>query len=225
MWLEAISEPARDACKCPTCGGNVQRREYGEMHAGSYVYDGKRVDIRRKPRDGFSDPVYLDPTTTYFNGGLYRLWPSDRYLSRGGRKLHRDVWADAFGEIPHGCHIHHRDGDPGNNLLANLECMDATEHLRLTWANSPKATATEHFSELARRRAADWHASEEGRLWHKRNAERTKSWTKWKRETKPCAHCKKEFDALVRKNGHAQKYCGPNCKAAACRARRKLEGL
>ena len=219
MWLETIPQSPDHADKCPTCGGCVQRRAYGEMYAGSFISDGRRVEIRKRPAEGFSDPVYLDPLNQYFDGGLYRLWPSEKYYARGGKRLHRDVWVHAFGVIPGGSHIHHRDGNTANNNIANLECLPANEHLSDAWHARRGGLSVEHFSELARSRATEWHKSEEGRLWHRRNAMRTQSWTKWKRETKPCEFCQKPFDALVRKNGHTSKYCSPNCKSASYRAR------
>jgi hypothetical protein len=191
------------------------------MHAGSFIHDGERVDIRRVPDEHYADPIVLDALTQYFDGGLYRAWPGESYLSRGGRKLHRDVWSGAFGAVPRGCHIHHRDGNPLNNRLDNLECIPAREHMALTFDKSRSSrTARGWFTDKARDAAAEWHKSDAGRLWHKRNAKRSKGWLKWKRVEKPCPQCGKQFDALVRKSGNAQIYCHPNCKAAAYRARR-----
>jgi hypothetical protein len=190
------------------------------MHAGSFIRDGERVEIRAVPAAGYSDPIYLDPLTWYWDGGLYRMWPGDKYPSRGGKRLHRYVWAAAFGPIPAGCHIHHRDGDTRNNLLANLECMPAGQHLSEAWhAVKRDIPAGRHFSETAKRKAAEWHASEEGRLWHSRHATKSRGWTKWKREKRACPECGVEFDALVRKSGNAQIYCTTVCKVAAYRAR------
>lgn len=221
MWLERISQPAHDAARCPTCGGDVRRRAYGEMHAGSFISDGKRVDIRRTPPSEYSDPVYLDPVTQYFHGHLYRLWASERYLSRGGHRLHRDVWTMAFGTIPRGCHIHHRDGDIINNVLSNLECVPKSLHLSDAWRiTKAEAIKTgEHFTEHARKKAAEWHRSEEGRLWHSRMANRTKGLIVRPRETKPCAFCGQPFQALISPRKLPHRYCTPNCKAAAYRAR------
>jgi hypothetical protein len=189
------------------------------MYAGSFVQNGERVEIRREPIAGFQNPIVLDAITQYFDGGLYRRWPSDKYWSRGGKKLHRDVWRIAFGPIPDGCHIHHRDSNPANNAIENLECISASEHHSLTWwANEHKHRAR-GFNQKARDKATEWHKSEAGRLWHRRHAERTKGWTKWKREPKPCLECGTEFDALVRA-GNAQKYCSENCKMAHYRKRR-----
>lgn len=220
MRLEAIHLAEDHENCCPTCGGGVRRRTYGEMHAGSFILDRERVEIRRGPQDGFADPIVLDALTQYFDGGLYRLWPGEAYYTRGGKKLHRHVWEDAFGPIPRGCHIHHRDGDPGNNALSNLECMDGREHLSHTW-HATKDKRPSGFSDAARNAAAEWHRSEAGRLWHKRHAKRSKSWTKWKREPRDCRHCGKTFDCLIRANGHQQKYCSTNCKVAAYRERGK----
>lgn len=219
MRLETIHSPEDHEARCPTCGGGVQKRVFGEMHAGSFVLDGCRMEIRREPDPEYRDPIYLDEITQYFGGGLYRLWPSENYLSRGGKKLHRDAWSAAYGAIPANCHIHHRDGNVLNNRLENLECLDASEHCSISWAAKPKPESGQHFNADARAKSAEWHRSPEGRLWHSRHAERTKSWTKWKREEKPCEHCAKLYQALVRKSGNASKYCCQACKAAAYRER------
>lgn len=217
MWLETIHSPAHNEDKCPTCGGGIRKRVFGEMHAGSFILNGQWVEIRRVPNPDYADPIVLDELTQYFRGALYRIWPSDRYYSKGGSRLHRDAWKAAFGPIPAGCHIHHRDGNPENNLLANLECQDASEHL----SNSRAKRTGNTISDAARAGAAAWHGSDAGRLWHKQHAERSKSWTKWKRESKRCPECNAEFLALVRKSGNAQIYCGSPCKVAAYRKRGK----
>ena len=38
------------------------------------------------------------------------------------------VWIDEVGEIPDGHHIHHKNHDPSDNILGNLECIPASEH-------------------------------------------------------------------------------------------------
>lgn len=220
MRLEAIHQSTDREASCPTCGGAVQRRTFGEMYAGSFISNGQRVEIRRVPYEGYMDPIVLDPLTQYFDGGLYRVWPSDRYLSRGGKKLHRDVWTLAFGPIPKGCHIHHKDSNPRNNLLSNLECIPASLHLSAA-TRKLVASRTEHFTREARAKASDWHRSEEGRLWHRRHMARVQSWTKWKRVPKDCPFCKKEFQAIQRNSGYSQIYCSEKCKMSSYRLRRR----
>lgn len=209
--------------KCRACGSTLQQRYEGEMYAGSFILDGKRMEIRKEPRKGYFDPIHLDIITQYFDGGLWRVWPSSQYYSKGNKKLHRAVWEDAFGEIPKSCHIHHKDSNPANNALENLECIDASEHLSNTW-NKHKEKLSKGFSEKAREKAAEWHKSEAGRLWHSRQAKRSKNWTKWKRETRECQNCGNEYQGLIRNGANVQKFCHPNCKAAFYRKRKAIEG-
>lgn len=42
--------------------------------------------------------------------------------------VHRMVWEDANGEIPEGYVIHHKDGNPDNNDLSNLELLTSYDH-------------------------------------------------------------------------------------------------
>lgn len=188
------------------------------MHAGSFIQDGKRVEISRTPVAEYRDPIVLDEITQYFNGYLYKVWPSSPYYSKGSSRLHRDVWAFAFGPIPNGCHIHHKDGNSANNVLSNLECMDAKEHLQLSWATQSR-TDKAVISESARQKAAAWHSSDEGRLWHKRHAEKIKLGQRHAREERKCLHCGVEFMGIVRAGATAQKYCSDVCKVAAYRQR------
>ncbi len=220
MWMEDVRESENNKEKCQACGSEVQRRVYGEMYAGSFILNGNRVEIRRKPRAGFIGPVRLDPITWYFDGGLYRTWPSQRYYSRGGRLLHRDVWRDAFGTIPEGTHIHHRDRDINNNSIENLECIPESIHLSEEMADRHKRGIFSKFNDKARDAATTWHKSDAGRLWHRRHAKRQKAWTKWKRVEKPCVFCGKLIMALVRQGKINQKYCSEICKAKDYRKRR-----
>jgi hypothetical protein len=49
----------------------------------------------------------------------------------GGKSVyeHRVLWERAFGPIPPGHHIHHKDEDPLNNALDNLECLPHGAHV------------------------------------------------------------------------------------------------
>lgn len=51
---------------------------------------------------------------------------------KGGetKAVHRAVWEQAYGTIPPGYVIHHRDHDPTNNALENLELMSHEAHSR-----------------------------------------------------------------------------------------------
>jgi hypothetical protein len=52
--------------------------------------------------------------------------------SKGGRRvLHRDIYSGTYGNIPHGWHVHHMDGNVHNNVLENLKAMPKCDHDRL----------------------------------------------------------------------------------------------
>lgn len=219
MWLESVSQSEDHAETCPTCGGGVQRRVYGEMHGGTFIQDGERVDIRGTPQAWFRNPIVLDAITQYFDGGLYKLWPGDRYHARGGKRLHLMVWEAVYGSRPEGCHIHHRDGNSANNALHNLACLPIAEHLSETWHRT-KHLRTNNFSPLARERSLAWHSTEAGQLWHRQHALKHRNWTKWKRVEQPCEHCGKPYMALQRQ-GNTQRYCSEACRVDAYHARLK----
>ena len=219
MRLETVREPAHHAQKCPTCGGEVHRRAYGEMHAGSFISNGERVDIRRTPKAGFCNPIILDEIIQYFKGKLYRVLPADGYYRYSGL-LHRKVWEAAFGPIPKGCHIHHRDEIKAHNNIENLECLPSKLHSALSWKLDAAKGRIHRFGNLAHKRAAEWHRSEAGKLWHKRHAERTSGYAVWKHEDRPCKECGKIFSCLIRRNGKQQLYCSERCRTKAYNARR-----
>lgn len=63
------------------------------------------------------------------DGRWYRQWREPET----GRHVHkmlenRWVWEQAHGPIPEGHDIHHKDHDPTNNSLDNLECKPRGEH-------------------------------------------------------------------------------------------------
>jgi hypothetical protein len=45
-----------------------------------------------------------------------------------GRYEHRVLWEIAFGPIPTGMDVHHRDEDRSHNVLPNFELREATPH-------------------------------------------------------------------------------------------------
>lgn len=65
-----------------------------------------------------------------------------RIFSRGSRNTvkktyeHHLVWEQAYGAIPDGYEIHHKDGNKLNNELSNLQLLTRTEHARLHAINN-----------------------------------------------------------------------------------------
>lgn len=73
-------------------------------------------------------PLVIRPTCQEFLGTRYYT-SRGGYFLRGGRALHRVVWAHANGPIPAGYHVHHADGDVANNRIENLALLPAAEHV------------------------------------------------------------------------------------------------
>lgn len=73
---------------------------------------------------------FHNEVNTYITNDGY-IWYSFRINNK--RKsifLHRLVYKLFCGDIPKGMHIHHKDKNPLNNSLANLELKEAKQHLR-----------------------------------------------------------------------------------------------
>ncbi|MCY3636380.1 MAG: HNH endonuclease signature motif containing protein [bacterium] len=100
--------------------------------------------------------------------------------------LHRAIWTDAHGPIPDGHHIHHIDGNPTNNDLANLECLPAGAHIAKHARNRPPHTAE------AKARIGD--------------ANR-KHWAERKPRDITCAVCGTVFQST----GTRAKFCSTSC--------------
>ena len=70
-----------------------------------------------------------------FDGKSYKLYKGERYFSRGAKRLHIVVWKYYNGEIPSGHDIHHKNENPFNNDISNLEVIE----IILKQLNKPKS--------------------------------------------------------------------------------------
>lgn len=68
----------------------------------------------------------------WVHGGYRRFYlPKHPTAAKDGEvREHRMVWYDAYGEIPAGHDIHHKNGDRLDNRLENLECISHGDHTR-----------------------------------------------------------------------------------------------
>jgi hypothetical protein len=153
--------------------------------------------------------------TTVFNGVTYYRYPeskqeSDRkYFKRRRGYLHRDVWELHHGKIPDGYEIHHKDKDTSNNAIENLELVASEQHIRLYHCGSTpkKKTHLERIRPLTK----EWHASEEGREWHREHAKA--QYAALPIEERACDHCQKVYP--VKWNRVLDRFCSNRCKTAA----------
>ena len=166
--------------------------------------------------------------TVLFNGIKFRRYPdakrrSDRMYytpdgtcrQNGVGRLHEEIWKSAHGRIPKGSHIHHRDGNSLNNALENLECLDAGMHLSLHHRGRCSRAKRAHLERI-RPLASAWHRSTAGHVWHKRHG-REASRQRTRLHLK-CEICGKSCTAI---NNGRNRFCGPNCRQADIRRRRK----
>lgn len=132
-----------------------------------------------------------------YNGHVYLRSAGRRYfrpalperISCRLDALHRQKWKDRYGAIPAGHDIHHRDGNPSNNRLSNLECLTKREHA---------AKHAEEHREARRQHAARirpltivWHRSAIGKRWYREHGQRT--WQDKQATTILCATCQQPF--------------------------------
>lgn len=154
--------------------------------------------------------------TIEFNGIKFRRYPdssngtsrkyyapSATYRRRGVGFLHQEIWKSAHGDIPTGYHIHHRDGNPLNNDIDNLECVPAFDHLsRHATDHAPGRAHMERIRPLA----TEWHKSEEGREWHRQHAHQPKHDIEL-----VCDQCGCKFVGKMHKR---QNFCSDKCRSA-----------
>lgn len=153
-----------------------------------------------------------------YNGYIYRRYPnaknsSDRrYFKRTKNKgtqvdyLHHAIYRDHHGEIPEGYHVHHKDGDSTNNDPSNLEAIPAFQHL--SYHGKQNDVDLEHLERI-RPLTKKWHASKEGREWHKDHGKKT--WEARQSVIKQCDECGKEFDSISRRDN--DRFCSNPCKS------------
>jgi len=157
-----------------------------------------------------------------FNGKIYRLYPGERYFSRGIKRMHTAVWEHFNGKIPKTHEMHHKNENTWDNRICNLEIKDKVihqrEHGRKRYLKNKDWFAKFHSAGIEA--AKLWHASPDGIKWHRENGKRM--WINREHKTLVCQVCGKEYQT---RHAGVSKYCHPNCKAKALRKRRKEERL
>lgn len=134
------------------------------------------------------------------------------YNSNTRKYLHRYLWEKAYGEIPEGYEVHHKDHNPFNNELSNLELKESREHKLYhsrTLTDEHRAFLRENMDKKARPAAIKWHKSKEGREWHKKHYENTKS-KLHKEITRTCDMCGVKYET---EDTGKNRFCSNKCKA------------
>lgn len=168
--------------------------------------------------EGFIGPRVrvISDTAQEFQGAVYYL--CGRYFqdssAAGEQRLHRAVWLAYHRKILAGHHIHHIDGDRSNNQIENLLSLPGDEHNRehgFERREEIAAMGREH-----QHRTKEWHASAEGRDWHRKQYQATEAKLRSRFEA-ICSCCGGHFMAAESVKNSDVRYCSKACKAHARR--------
>ena len=87
--------------------------------------------VRRCVRDLEEPPKIeiISDATQIFDGITFHKLKSGYY--QGQIKMHRYVWQRCFGDIPEDYVIHHKDHNPENNNIANLQVLSPEQHAKI----------------------------------------------------------------------------------------------
>ena len=127
------------------------------------------------------------------------------------KRLHLYIWEKYHGPIPNGYHVHHKDHNPNNNDIENLELIEKTSHLKMH-AEENREISSKTVKKYALPAAIEWHKSDDGHEWHKIQYEKTLA-QKWdEKVTKTCIVCGKPFETSVLMQ-YKSKFCSNACKS------------
>jgi len=154
----------------------------------------------------------------HFNRKFYKDLKTGYWIStdRPRTRAHRWVWISIHGLIPKGYHIHHKNDDKSDNSIENLELIEQSRHMRIHYTEEKKEWAKKWVDEI-RPLTKAWHASEEGRAWHKLHALKCK-FGKGDPVKYTCNCCGKSFESTKKARAF---FCSNNCKSKF----RRDEGL
>ncbi|MGE0294949.1 MAG: HNH endonuclease signature motif containing protein [Hyphomonadaceae bacterium] len=158
-----------------------------------------------------------------FNGVVYRRYPQakrrdDRVyfrcgggdIAKGFGYLHRDIWKYHHGPIPEGFHVHHKDEDPDNNSIDNLEILPAHEHFKKHPTLAEEIPHLRQQMNHARKFASQWHGSPAGLKWHSEHGKA--AYAKRTLVTKTCSLCGSKYETKNR--NPKDQFCSNKCRAA-----------
>lgn len=152
-------------------------------------------------QEHFGRKFYLDKKKGY--------WISTDYPRI---RAHQWVWLSIHKVIPKGYHIHHVNDNKSDNRIENLEMIKAARHLSYHMQDPLRKAKASEMANKYRHLTKEWHASEEGREWHKAHGLMT--WVNRKPINIICKICEKESKTKT----YHQEFCSNACKSKWRRA-------
>ena len=152
------------------------------------------------------------PTELELDGVIYYRYPNAKrrnarvYYVSNHDAYHRKLWEKHNGPLPAGCHVHHRDHNPLNNALDNLEPMSPGDHTRLHFTDA-RRDESRAYLDAARHLAAVWHSSEEGIEWHRKHGAQM-----WEgKEPRNAGTCECCGGPIVTRDSVDPRFCSAKC--------------
>lgn len=124
-------------------------------------------------------------------------------------RAHVWVYKNHHGAIEKGFHIHHKDGDKSNNDISNLEKLSSFDHLSLHSSKAENRKRSSEWCNNIRHLTKAWHASEEGKEWHRQHA-LNMGFGRISRVCQ-CENCSITYTCFKLSNS---RFCSNNCKSS-----------
>lgn len=125
--------------------------------------------------------------------------------AKGIQLLHIEIWKQSNGPVPAGCQVHHKDKNPLNNSLDNLECLTHKQHMAKHRGECSEVKR-QHVDNI-RPLASDWHRSALGRQWHSEHGRQ--AWANRKGTSHVCLQCGGTYESLA--NRDTDRFCSRVC--------------
>src|SRR3990167_6864709 len=127
---------------------------------------------------------------------VYFISSSKKFFGHKAKRLHRYIWEKHNGNIPKGCHIHHKDFNPVNNDLDNLECLSSIEHHKRHYESWKPRFAK--FAKAGQIAASKWSHTTEGKKFRKKWGKKNSKYFPRYKIKRNCNQCDKAYIAKTK---------------------------
>lgn len=137
-------------------------------------------------------------------------------------RAHVWVWVYHYGKIENGYHIHHKDENKSNNKIDNIEKILAFNHLSFHMLKEENRKRSRENAEKIRPLTKQWHASDEGRKWHREHAIKC-NFGNGEYFLYECQECYMSYKSKI-KAANRTRFCSNSCKSK-WRRKAKLDDI